>query len=503
MRFSSKSTLTGLVIAVAAGSLLLTGLSTSLSGFNDVESGVAATVGNQSIPMQVLSQKVRELDRGEADETRKSANIQNALNGLVTEAVWIEEASRYGWIASDVEVARWIRSVPAFQNPTTKQFDSTIYKKFLANQGMSELEIYRIGRNEITKQHLASLLSVPAYIPAQLVEAKYARDNVKFDLEFLEVRKNDDLIKTASNEQVTAYLNDEKNIAKLQETYEKTKSEFVRKAQVNVKSILVAFKGAERSTATRSEAEALDLANKIQARVKGNEDFAKISQEVNDDAKAKQNGGDLGWIDDTLVDPETSKRAFELTSSKSVSEVLKTPFGFRIIKLVEKRPEIAKSFEDVKQQLAEREVLPQAREAMRLALDKQMNEALAANDAQKVAELVKKERLSWKKMKGEFSGSSRYIPEIGLSDPLFPYVFQMRKKGDMTPQVVDFSGRGYVFKLNSRQDGEAPNKEKLEATRRMASMQESQLFSQATQKKLFDVYTRNKEIQRNKALIIR
>ena len=64
------------------------------------------------------------------------------------------------------------------------------------------------------------------------------------------------------------------------------------------------------------------------------EDFAKVAQEASEGESAK-NGGDLGWSTENQLVPEISEKAFSMKIGE-ISEVIKSPLGFHIVKLEEK-----------------------------------------------------------------------------------------------------------------------------------------------------------------------
>lgn len=85
-----------------------------------------------------------------------------------------------------------------------------------------------------------------------------------------------------------------------------------------------------------SDAEALALANKIEARLKNKEEFAKVAKEVSEDPITKANGGDLGAVSKT--EPRLVRRGYEPLLDKAfsmkvgeVSEPIKTEDGYNII----------------------------------------------------------------------------------------------------------------------------------------------------------------------------
>ena len=95
--------------------------------------------------------------------------------------------------------------------------------------------------------------------------------------------------------------------------------------------ILIAYKGAERSEATRTKEEAAALAADVlqKARAEG-ADFAALARQYSDDPGGK-NGGDLGTFKKGAMTPAFEEAAFKLKVGE-ISGVVETPFGYHIIK---------------------------------------------------------------------------------------------------------------------------------------------------------------------------
>lgn len=97
----------------------------------------------------------------------------------------------------------------------------------------------------------------------------------------------------------------------------------------------------------------LQAAEEILAKVKANkEDFAKIAKEKSDDTMSAIQGGDLGFFAREEMVPEFADAAFSMTPG-SVSEIVKTPYGYHIIYVVDRVAAGTDSFEKVKDQIIE------------------------------------------------------------------------------------------------------------------------------------------------------
>ncbi len=89
-------------------------------------------------------------------------------------------------------------------------------------------------------------------------------------------------------------------------------------------------------------------AKEVLARIKNGEDFAKVATEVSQDPGSAQKGGDLGFFDRRRMVQPFDSVAFLLKVGE-VSDLVRTPFGWHIIKVTEIKP--YSSFENQKENL--------------------------------------------------------------------------------------------------------------------------------------------------------
>ena len=115
------------------------------------------------------------------------------------------------------------------------------------------------------------------------------------------------------------------------EYYEQNKDSFTEKEQVYLYNILL-----------ETEEEAQDILEQLKA----GGDFSEIAQERSTGPSAAQ-GGDLGYLPKGTIIPEIEEVVFAL-ELEELSTVIKTDFGFHILKITEKKPETVKTLEEVK-----------------------------------------------------------------------------------------------------------------------------------------------------------
>ena len=76
--------------------------------------------------------------------------------------------------------------------------------------------------------------------------------------------------------------------------------------------------------------EKLSVAQELRAKIAKGESFANLAKEYSIDV-SKKRGGDLGFFGRGIMVPEFEKAAFALQKGQ-VSDVIKTQFGYHVIK---------------------------------------------------------------------------------------------------------------------------------------------------------------------------
>ncbi len=100
--------------------------------------------------------------------------------------------------------------------------------------------------------------------------------------------------------------------------------------QVRVSHILLMYDGSERSTATRSQEEALSEIGAIKEKIADGEDFAALAGS-HSDCPSGRDGGDLGFFSPGAMVPEFDEVAFDLEVGAD-SDVVTTAFGYHLLR---------------------------------------------------------------------------------------------------------------------------------------------------------------------------
>lgn len=124
----------------------------------------------------------------------------------------------------------------------------------------------------------------------------------------------------------------------LQEFYKKNEKKFMEPEKIHTKHILVKDK---------------KLADEIAEKLKKSpESFEKLAAEYSVDSSGK-NGGDIGVHEKGTLIPEYEAAVDKLKKPGEISPVVKTQFGYHIIKLVNKEKPTVPKFEEVKEEVRE------------------------------------------------------------------------------------------------------------------------------------------------------
>ncbi len=164
----------------------------------------------------------------------------------------------------------------------------------------------------------------------------------------LELRREELLGKTRLKEVIAkAPFPDLDQVAK--ETYLTDKDRYTRPDEVRAAHILIGIQD-------RSEEEAMALAERLRVELESHpERFAELATEHSDDPGSAEKGGELGWFSRKRMVTPFADAAFALQSPGELSPVVRSKFGYHIIRLDERRAGELIPFEEVKAEIVVQE----------------------------------------------------------------------------------------------------------------------------------------------------
>lgn len=336
----------------------------------------AAKVGNTDIPrgeFEMAYQNERNRMQAQlgdyfsqmlADPAYVESFRKSVLDRMINDVLLDQQAEALGLRISDEQVRSMILEMPQFQS--NGKFDQEIYQASLRRAGFSPDTFAEYMRRELVREQLLNALqtsefTLPGEVQVQGELFTQTRDIRTVAIDFEEFAKN-------------VELTDEE----IQDYYKANQDNFTRPEQAKVAYIELSAEALKTQIEVSDEEvqkyydEHLDKYSSEEQRrvahilVEGDDEakaqaildelnngaeFATLAEEKSDDFGSAENGGDLGWIERDVMDPAFEKAAFALEKAGDVSGLVKSDFGYHIIKLEELKDSVATPFADVESEI--------------------------------------------------------------------------------------------------------------------------------------------------------
>jgi parvulin-like peptidyl-prolyl isomerase len=131
--------------------------------------------------------------------------------------------------------------------------------------------------------------------------------------------------------------------------YDKNRDAFLAPRQYRLQQIFVAtLKGNDKKTADMAEAKANSLARLARAKIV---DFAALARTRSEHKPSAEKGGDLGWTAEPGIVPQIREHIAGMELG-DISDPIRTPAGWHIVRLLDTRPAGPKPLGEVKEQIA-------------------------------------------------------------------------------------------------------------------------------------------------------
>jgi peptidyl-prolyl cis-trans isomerase D len=422
--------LLGVVVLVLGGSMLLYLVPQSpVSG--EISTDTVAKIGDESVSVQDVRQQLNQIEQRNPNmKPLESLYAQQILKQLVFQKEIEYEAKRLGIRVSDQEQADRIRQyVPTAYNAGVfvgrDRYSAEVQARFQMTVELFE-ELVRQGLlEEKFRKMVTDGISVG---PAELQdEFRYKNEKVKLDYalikpEDLEAKISPDEaeIRAAYEKNKSKYQVPERRVVRyalvdvnqirhslqvpddvLKQQYQANIQQYQVPNRVHVEHILF-------MTVGKTDAEVEEIKKKAEdvlKQVKKGEKFEDLAKKYSEDPGSKDKGGDLSWITRGQTVPEFEKTAFSLSPGQ-VSDLVKTQYGFHIIKVLEKETAHTKPFEEVKDSLRAN-FLPTQADKEASAIADQLTAAIRQSPRMSLDDLAKQFHLT--------VGETR---PIAASDPL-------------------------------------------------------------------------------------
>jgi peptidyl-prolyl cis-trans isomerase D len=442
-----KITMSVILVLICASMLLylIPGLNTgSASGPN---ADVVATVGGQDITVVEVQRQLSQAMRGQnIPDMLRGLYAQQILDQLVFQRALEVEGDRLGLRVTPEEETQRIKQIlpSAFNGDTWMKDRYTAEVQMRTGMTVPEFENYL--RNQMLFEKFRELVTDGLSVTPAEIEQEFRWRNEKVTVQFALIKaaelaaaiqptdaelnayfqKNASKYQVPERRSIRYAMLDQSRLraqvkpseSELRAYYNAHINEYKVDNRVHVEHIL--FKTIGKTDAEIAEIE--KKAEDVLKQAKKGANFEELAKKYSEDDATKPKGGDLGWIVEKQTVPEFEKVAFSLPKG-SISDLVKTQYGFHIIKVLDRETAHTKSFEEVRDSITPIVAEDKARaEASKVSND--MAAAVRQSNRQSLDDLAKKFNLSV----GEVPPVAATEPllALGSSPDLMQAVFQLR-----------------------------------------------------------------------------
>jgi peptidyl-prolyl cis-trans isomerase D len=384
----------GLWAMVILGLVILSFMFAGIGSYvNSPSSSAVASVNGEDISQAELekayqSQRQRmESQYGDAfatltaDATYLKQFREGILDNLINEKLLDQTAKELGLRVSDEQLKAEIVAMPAFQ--VDGRFSNEYYQAVLRQAGFQPNTFRDTMRQDLTRQQLSRALFASEFaLVGETQDALNLQQQTR-DLRYLIVPASSFAEQVAlTDEEVTSYY--QANLSQF-DTLEKVSVDYVEvkvadllpdievtpeQLQEYYQQNLASYRSEEQRRASHiliefgeDEAAAKASAEDVLAKLHSGADFAQLVEQYSADSFSAENGGDLDWFGKGAMDPVFEDATYTLSQEGDVSAVVKSAFGFHIIKLTGIKAEQITPFAELEEEISAKVKTDKATEA--------------------------------------------------------------------------------------------------------------------------------------------
>ena len=378
--FSNQKTgvriLFGVIIGMLALSMLLY-LVPQGPDSSQAAGDVVAKVGDQTVTLADVTQQLNEIRQHNQIPRQLEALYANQiLKQLVFQKEIEYEAKRLGITVTDKERADRIRQFlpAAFNGDTFVGMDA--YSREVQQRFQMTVPVFEeLIRSGLVEEKFRRLITDGVSVSPEEIQNEFRFENEKIKIDYVllkaeelasKINPTDEEIRKFYDQNKSKYLVPEKRVVRyalsdlgkirqntvvsdddLKVVYQQNIQQYEVPNRVHAEHILLTTVGKTDAEVAEIKTKAEDILG--QARKKG-ANFEDLAKKYSEDPGSKTKGGDLGWLVQGQTVPEFEKAAFTLPKGE-ISDLIKTQYGFHIIKVLDKETAHTKTFDEVKDTL--------------------------------------------------------------------------------------------------------------------------------------------------------
>ena len=403
----------GVILVIISVSMVIT-LVPGLTGGSAANSPDAvATVGGENISAADVQRQLNQAMRGQSiPEMLKGLYAKQVLDQMIFQRSMELEADRLGIHVTPEEQRDRIKQIL----PSVFAGDTWLKDRYAtevqSRAGMSVQDFETFLRNEMLLEKFRALVTDGIEVSPDEIQREFRRRNEKVQIQYVLV-KPADLAATIhpSDADLAAYFT--KNASKYQVPEKRSTryalldvSKLRERTQVSDDALrsyynahIDQYKVENRvhaehilfKTIGKTDAEIAEIRQKaadVLKKAKSGANFEDLAKKYSEDDATKPKGGDLGWIVEGQTVPEFQQTAFNLPKG-SISDLVKTQYGFHIIKVLDRETAHTKTLEEVRSEI-QPVVLADKVTAEANDMSNQMAAAVRQSNRQSLDDLAKK-----------------------------------------------------------------------------------------------------------------
>ncbi len=365
IRNKSKGWVAYLIVGLITIPFALFGINEYFTGSSNI---VVATIDDDEISKDKFLSRFNPQKRRLQQElgAKYDANFdvilkQSVIEQMVNESLLNRLANNLSHVTTASELSAIIQSNDVFHDDG--KFSLERYEQILRLNGFSKTQYESSRDSELTQSQVKYNLLDSAFITPSAFKRLTELNNQEREIKYLtldakdyisKVKVEDKSVKDYFDKQKSAFF--EKPKAKIESVelsleqvaksinpsdddlfnyYEEEKSRFGADEERQAAHILVADEA---------------TANKVVGLLNSGSDFSKLASEYSEDTGSKDNGGDLGYFSRGVMVLEFEDKAFSMNIGET-SSVVKSEFGYHIIRLNNIKGGETKSFAQAKDEI--------------------------------------------------------------------------------------------------------------------------------------------------------
>jgi peptidyl-prolyl cis-trans isomerase D len=353
---------------------------------------------------------------------------QLAVQTLVEGAILSREASALGIAVAKSEIERSISTSSYFMDEAGR-FDPDQYKSWVEFEFGTQRNFIREQRSAMLSQKFMRTVTQLAQVSEGEARQAAIRRMEQVQIAFVTFGAKAAAADFEPDpDALEAFITSQE--LKLQALYEKRSGLYNMPEQVRARHILLSVG----EDASAEETEEVRLrAEGILEQIRESADFAALASELSDDSGSKANGGDLGFFARGQMVKAFEDAAF-LLEPGTVSELVKSEYGYHIIQVDEHRDAQQRSFEEVRGDLATELMGLEVAQSESRAIAERIAEAIRGGAS--LEDAARAEQLTLQRSDRLQRRADGYIPDLGASEAVMAAAFNM-EPGQSSDRVFE------------------------------------------------------------------